>query len=148
MRKNALVVSLLIVGSAVVAGQKPATVYELSDDGIKLPMPIKTVEPTYTPQARTARIQGYVLVEAIVLANGTVGDVKMVRSELWPYLGPSAKDQGAPKFLTPAEVAKLGLDKQAFNAAKRTTFKPGTKDGQPVAVRILMEMKFALSGVR
>ena len=73
---------------------------------------------------------------------------KMVRSEMWPYLGPSAKDQGAPKFLNPAEVAKLGLDKQAFNAAKRTTFKPGTKDGQPAAVRLVMEMKFALSGVR
>lgn len=148
MRNNALAVALLVIGSAVVSGQQPATVYAPGDEGIALPIPIKHVEPTYTPQARTARIQGYVVVEAIVLANGRVGDVKMVRSELWPYLGPSAKDQGAPTFLTPAEVTKFGLDKQAFNAAGRTTFQPGTKDGEPVAVRILMEMQFDLSRVR
>jgi hypothetical protein len=143
VRKLALAVSLSIIGSAVVSGQRPATVYD-PGDRIALPQGIKVVEPTHTPQARAARIQGYVVVEAIILATGMVGDVKVVQSELWPYLGPSAKDQGAPKFLTPAEVAKFGLDKQAINAAKQSTFSPGTKDGQRVAVRILIRMKFEL----
>ena len=134
MRRKQIVVSLLVLGSAVASGQQPATVYD-QEDGVTLPVAIKVVQPTYTPQARTAGIVGFVMVEAVVLATGTVADVKVVRSELRP-------SQGAQKFLTPDEVTKLGLDKQALNAAKRSTFKPGTKGGKPVAVRILIEMKF------
>jgi TonB family protein len=58
----------------------------------------------------------------VVLADGNVGDVTVARSLDTTY----------------------GLDQQAVNAAKQWTFKPGTKDGKPVAVRVNIELKFTL----
>jgi hypothetical protein len=37
-----------------------------------------------------------------------------------------------------------GLDDQAVKAATQWTFKPGTKDGMAVAVRVHIEMRFTL----
>jgi Gram-negative bacterial TonB protein C-terminal len=39
---------------------------------------------------------------------------------------------------------KYGLDEQAVTAMKKWVFKPGTKDGKPVAVRVDVEMSFRL----
>jgi len=39
---------------------------------------------------------------------------------------------------------KYGLDDQAVTAMKKWQFKPGTKDGKPVAVRVTVEMTFKL----
>jgi TonB family protein len=41
---------------------------------------IKRVEPEYPPMARTARITGTVVLDAIIRKDGTVSDVKVVRS--------------------------------------------------------------------
>jgi TonB family protein len=38
----------------------------------------------------------------------------------------------------------FGLDQQAVDAARQWTFKPGTKDGKPVAVRVHIELTFTL----
>lgn len=37
-----------------------------------------------------------------------------------------------------------GLDEQAVNALKQWEFKPGMKDGKPVAVRIYVQSRFTL----
>jgi periplasmic protein TonB len=63
-------------------------------------------------------------VTAVVLSDGTVGDVKVARSL----------------------DTKYGLDQQALDAAKQWVFKPGTKDGEPVAVQVSLELTFALKG--
>ena len=39
---------------------------------------------------------------------------------------------------------EYGLDTQAVEAARQWLFKPGTKDGKPVAVRVALEMTFTL----
>jgi len=36
------------------------------------------------------------------------------------------------------------LDQQAVEAMRQWTFKPGTKDGKPVAVRVDVQMTFTL----
>lgn len=41
---------------------------------------IKRVEPDYPPMARTARITGTVVLDAVIQKDGTVSDVKVVRS--------------------------------------------------------------------
>jgi protein TonB len=41
---------------------------------------IKKVEPQYPPIARTARIEGTVVVDAIIRTDGTVSDVKVLKS--------------------------------------------------------------------
>ena len=39
---------------------------------------------------------------------------------------------------------KYGLDDQAVKAMKQWSFKPGTKDGKPVTVRVDVQMSFTL----
>jgi outer membrane biosynthesis protein TonB len=51
---------------------------------------------------------------------------------------------GPVVFLSADEVARLGLDKQAVNAVKQWVFEPGTKEGEPIAVRLLIELTFTL----
>ena len=80
------------------------------------------VKPVYTQEAKDAGIQGTVLLDTEVLADGTVGDVKVTQSL----------------------DTKYGLDEQAVKAVKQWTFEPGTKDGKPVPVRVSIEMTFTL----
>jgi len=97
-------------------------VYTAGDAGVTVPTVINEVKPAYTAQALGARIQGSVLLSAVVLADGTVGDVTVLRSLDTTY----------------------GLDSQAVMAAKQWLFKPGTKDGMAVAVRLTIEMTFSI----
>jgi TonB family protein len=90
------------------------------------PSIVKEVKATYTPAARAARIEGRVVVQAIVAADGTVSDVKVIRSL----------------------DTKFGLDVQALNATKQWIFKPGTRDGKPVAVTVAIEQSFFLNSTK
>ncbi len=91
-------------------------------NGVTLPQLVREVKPEYTQEAKDAHIEGTVVVETIVQKDGDVGDVKIVRS-----LDPT-----------------YGLDKEAVKAAKQWKFKPGTKNGEPVPVRISIELTFTL----
>jgi TonB family protein len=90
--------------------------------GITLPRPIKEAKPRYTAEAMRAKISGAVLLEAVVLADGTVGNVEVVQS------------------LDPL----FGLDQNAIRAVKQWRFEPGTRDGTPVAVLVTVEMTYTL----
>ncbi len=90
--------------------------------GVTLPTPVRSVKPGYTAAAMDARIEGTVLLDIVVLDDGKVGEAKVTRSLDMEY----------------------GLDTQAVEAAKQWLFKPGTKDGKPVAVRVSLEMTFTL----
>lgn len=91
-------------------------------NGVSLPVVVRRVNPTYTPEAQEQKIEGIVGMTAVVHADGHVGDVRV----------------------TSSLDAKHGLDQQATNALKQWEFKPGTKDGQPVSVRIKVQMMFTL----
>jgi TonB family protein len=99
----------------------PITVYELGN-GVSVPTLVREVKPSYTAQAIAARIQGEVLMSAVVLADGTVGEVTVVRSLDTQY----------------------GLDAQAVSAVKQWLFNPGQKDGVVVAVRVTIAISFTL----
>jgi len=88
-------------------------------DGVTSPEPIIRAQPHYTNCAMQARISGTATVEAVVLANGTVGDVRIVGSL----------------------DARCGLDQEALKAARQWTFKPGMFEGKPadVIVRIILD---------
>lgn len=73
-------------------------------------MPIKQVQPAYTSEALDRHISGTVVLAAVVLADGGVGEVTVVRS----------LDR------------EFGLDDQAQMAMKQWRFKPGEKDGSPL----------------
>jgi TonB family protein len=90
--------------------------------GITPPVLVTDVKPNYTREAMGAKIQGSVWLEAVVLANGTVGDVKVTK---------------------PLDTV-YGLDKEAVATIKKWKFKPGLKDKKPVPVAVEVEMTFKL----
>lgn len=91
-------------------------------NGVQLPQPIQEVKPQYTADAMRAKVQGTVLLECVVLPDGTVGPVEVVRSL----------------------DSTFGLDQEAIKAAKKWRFKPGTRFGEPVAVLVTIELTFTL----
>ena len=90
--------------------------------GVSSPEVVTKVRAEYTQEARDARIEGQAVLEGVVQTDGTVSDVKVVRSL----------------------DSVHGLDDQAMNALKQWRFKPGTKDGKPVAVRLIFHFGFVL----
>ena len=91
-------------------------------NGVSQPELLREVKPRYTAEAMRAKVQGTVLVEAVVLPDGSVGDVRVVRSI----------------------DRNFGLDAEAVRAAKQWRFRPGTRFGEPVAVLVTIELSFAL----
>jgi TonB family protein len=91
-------------------------------NGVEMPRVLNEVKPSYTAEAMRAKIQGIVLVEAVVLPDGGVGQVQVVRS----------LDR------------TFGLDLEAIKAVKRWRFVPGTRFGQPVPVLVEIELTFTL----
>jgi protein TonB len=91
-------------------------------NGVQLPRVLYEQKPAYTAEAMRAKVQGTVLLECIVLTDGTVGNVEIVRS----------LDQ------------TFGLDQEAVKAAKKWRFAPGTRFGEPVPVIVTIELTFTL----
>jgi TonB family protein len=91
-------------------------------NGVELPRVIREVKPQYTADAMRAKVQGTVWLEAIVMPDGSVGKVEVVKSL----------------------DSVFGLDREAIKAAKAWRFIPGTRQGQPVPVIVTIELTFTL----
>jgi TonB family protein len=90
--------------------------------GIVLPQLLTQRAARYTSDALRSRIQGDVVVEAVVLPDGTVGNVRVVET------------------LDPVE----GLDDEAVAAVKQWTYLPATLNGRPVSVLVTLTVPFRL----
>ena len=88
---------------------------------VKAPVAINRAEPNYTDTARKSRIEGVVVVEAIISRNGTVEDVRVIK--------------GLP----------MGLSEEAKEAVKKWRFKPGSLNGVPVATIFNLTVTFKLN---
>jgi TonB family protein len=119
-----LIAAATIVACLAAAGfaQDSTQVLRQNDPGVTAPGLVKDVKPVYTDEAKEAGIQGTVELEAVVLTDGTVGDITVTRS----------LDR------------KYGLDQQAILAMKQWLFSPGKKDGKAVPVAITVEMTFTI----
>jgi TonB family protein len=89
-------------------------------DGIKPPAKIYGPAPQYTEMARNARLQGVVIVEAVIDAHGCIADEKVLK--------------GLP----------MGLDQAALAAMQGWVFEPATRKGQPVDVYYTLTVKFQI----
>ena len=114
-----VLVALALFG--FIAAQDSPTIYA-PGDGVSVPQVTRQVRAEYTQEAKDNRIVGKVVLDAVVLSDGRVGDVKVKESLDSVY----------------------GLDASAVKAMKQWEFRPGTKDGKPVAVRIAVDMTFSL----
>ena len=97
---------------------EPAAV-RACDDGVELPKPISRVKPEYPPGAARDR-ESIVLLDAVVRADGSVGDVVVVHS----------RDPGS------------GLDSEAVSAFKKWRFTSGTLAGRPAPIVVGVQIKF------
>jgi protein TonB len=102
--------------------QSSAQVYRADDPGVVLPKVIRDVKPQYTAEALRARIDGEVVMEAVVLETGRVGDVEVTKSLDTTY----------------------GLDDEAVKALRQWRFEPGRRDGKAVSVLVTVWMTFTL----
>jgi TonB family protein len=91
-------------------------------NGVTLPRVLREVKPQYTSDAMRAKVQGTVLLECVVRPDGNVTDVQIVRSL----------------------DSTFGLDQEAIKAARQWRFAPGTRQGEPVAVLVTIELTFTL----
>ena len=96
--------------------------YAADTPGLVKPKLTKTIEPKYTSQALRAKIAGTVIVEAVVLPDGTVGRARVSQS------------------LDPV----YGLDAEAVTAALQDEFEPGQLNGQPVPVLVKLTLEFRI----
>lgn len=87
---------------------------------VKPPEKVSAPSPQYTEIARKARIQGVVIVEAIIDKEGNVTNVKILK--------------GLP----------MGLDSAASDAVSKWKFRPATLNGKPVAVIYNLTVNFRL----
>lgn len=84
------------------------------------PLGAGVVRPTYTEEARRARIEGRVVLELSIDENGMVSATRVIDG-----LG-------------------YGLDEAAQSAAKNLRFAAAVQDGRPVASRFILAMRFLL----
>lgn len=91
-------------------------------NGVSSPRLLREVKPLYTAEAMRAKVQGVVQLRAVVMPDGTVERVEVLRS------------------LDPV----FGLDQEAIKAARQWRFTPGMRLGEPVAVRVQLELTFTL----
>jgi TonB family protein len=89
-------------------------------DNVLAPRPTYTPEPEFSEQARRAKFQGTVILQIVVNKKGDVVRVILERA-----LG-------------------MGLDQNAMEGVERWRFSPATRNGQPVAVALNIEVAFNL----
>jgi TonB family protein len=88
--------------------------------GVTPPAIIRKFEPSYTEEARAAKLQGSVVLYVEVDPTGVAKNISVLKS-----LG-------------------LGLDQEAIKTVQQWKFKPGEKDGRPVTVAANIEVNFRL----
>ena len=86
---------------------------------VRPPTKTKNVQPEYPEAARTARVQGVVIIEAVIGADGKVADAKVLRS--------------VPQ-----------LDQAAVAAVKQWEFTPTLLNGKAVPVVMTVTVNFKL----
>ncbi len=91
-------------------------------NGVTAPTILFQTSPRYTPDAVRAKLQGAAVVSAVVGPDGTLRDIRIVRSL----------------------DATFGLDQEAIACVRQWRFRPGTRQGAPVAVSVTIEVAFTL----
>ena len=87
--------------------------------GVRAPTKILDVRPSYPEPARAAKVEGVVIIEAVIAPDGTVRDARVLRSR--PL-----------------------LDAAALDAVRQWRYTPTLLNGVPVAVVITVTVNFTL----
>ena len=110
-------------------------------NGVSWPVAIKQVKPKYTPDAMRAKLEGSVEIEIIVALDGTVSKARL-KPQPPGSSGLVWRDRDG--VVVDGLAAGAQLVEAALIAARQWTFTPGTLDGKPVPVRVLLSLEFRL----
>jgi protein TonB len=111
-----------IISSTPVAVPKVATPQRVRvSQGVSAGLLVRKVNPTYPPLARQARIQGQVILRAVISKDGSIEGLTLVSGH--PMLAPAA-----------------------IEAVKQWKYKPYLLNGEPVEVDTEVLVNFTLSG--
>ena len=99
------------------------TIARVGQVGVEPPVFTKRVPPKYPDRAIKIKLQGYVILEAILRKDGTVDDIKVLRG-----LG----------------KGKFGFEEEAIKALKKWQFLPGKVNNRPADVRMTLKIDFVL----
>jgi TonB family protein len=84
------------------------------------PVPVRKVDPKYPPTLVAERVEGEVVLYGVIAADGSVGQIQIVRG---------VDDQ---------------LDENAKSALAQWKFKPATKAGEPIDVEVIAHIPFRI----
>ncbi len=87
---------------------------------VQPPEKVFAPQPRYTEEARKARVQGVVILQAVIDSLGNVTEVEVVK--------------GLPE----------GLDQSAVDTVRTWKYRPAVHEGQPVAVYMNLTISFSL----
>jgi protein TonB len=111
-----------IIGNTPTVVPKAATPQRVRvSQGVSQGLLIRQVKPTYPPLARSARIQGTVVLQALISKDGTIENLHLVSGH--PMLAPAA-----------------------IEAVKQWKYKPYFLNGEPVEVETTINVNFTLAG--
>jgi protein TonB len=85
------------------------------------PVPLRKVDPKYPPALITARVQGDVILYAIIRRDGSVDSIQLV------------------KGLEPR------LDQNAMEALARWKFRPAERKGEPIELEAIVRIPFRVA---
>lgn len=102
------------------AAVEPGTLVELTDPQLTRPVLVSEDRPRYPPAAQRAGIEGSVVVSAVVTETGVIGPLTVVR----------------------ASPRGLGFEDEALRFVRTRRYRPATKQGVPVRVRMEMLVEF------
>ena len=99
------------------------TIARVGQVGVEPPVFTKRVQPSYPDRAIKVKIQGYVILEAILRKDGAIEEIKVLRG-----LG----------------KGKFGFEDEAIKALKQWEFLPGSVNNRPADVRMTLKIDFVL----
>ena len=85
-------------------------------------IPESKTEPEYPELARVARLEGNVILQAIIHSDGSVGDIEVLRTNR----------------------PNMGFEDSAVEAVKQWRYQPATQNGRPVEVYFTVFVEFKL----
>lgn len=112
----------LLAVTRTLPGRPEGEVFTYSSPGLRTPVVIRRIDPTYTSDAMHAKIVGEVRLDAIVLPDGTIADLRVKKSLDDTH----------------------GLDQAAMLAASYWLFSPAMVGNRPVACSVVIVMEFIL----
>jgi periplasmic protein TonB len=98
----------------IVASAVPA----FAQSKVEPPVPVRTSAPDYPDELRREGVSGLVMVKCSIDAQGNVSEAEVEKS------------------------SNAAFEKPAITAVKKWKFKPAKQDGNPVAIKVSIPIKF------